>query len=123
MLRLHSLQCRTLPLKQMLYAVPSLAWAASSLTARPGKARLQGACCLGEIRKSDNNNLKGVQWTGTPAFWHHLRLGRSVQTDVPLQRWDSDAHHDPAGAMGKAYVRAAAFCQAGAKLSKVRGSA
>ena len=117
MLRLHSLQCRTLLLKQMLYSVPSLAWAASSLTACRGKARLPGACCLRDIPKSNKNNLKGMQWTGIPAFWHHLRLGKSVQTDVPLQRWDSDAHHDPAGAMGKAYVRAAAFCQAGAKLS------
>ena len=61
--------------------------------------------------------------TGIPAFWHNLRHGKSVQTDVPLQRWDGDALHDPEGAMGKAYVRAAAFCQAEPKLLRVYGSA
>lgn len=40
---------------------------------------------------------------------------------MPLQRWDSDAHHDPAGAMGKAYVRAAAFCQAKATRPRLIG--
>ena len=90
----------------------------------PGSSFQEGAfkppTCLREVQLKQGSVFPkkpdGYECTGIPAFWHHLQQSESVQTDVPLQRWDSDAHHDPAGALGKAYVRAAAFCQAEATM-------
>lgn len=59
MLRLNRLQYRTLLQKRMLYAVLSLAWAASSLTARLGKARLPGACCMGQAPQPNRKQPDG----------------------------------------------------------------
>jgi len=52
---------------------------------------------------------------GYPAFCSTFQGETSLQGQAPLQRWDVDAHYDPSGAPGKAYVMAAAFCQARAR--------
>ncbi|MFJ8189256.1 amino acid adenylation domain-containing protein [Streptomyces sp. NPDC096094] len=46
---------------------------------------------------------------GTPAeLWDNLAAGRSGIREVPADRWDADAHHDPAGVRGS-YSKWAGF--------------
>ena len=55
---------------------------------------------------------------GYPAFCNTFQWQTSLQAQAPLQRWDVDAHYDPSGAPGKAYMMAAAFCQARARAGR-----
>jgi acyl transferase domain-containing protein len=45
-----------------------------------------------------------------PGFWRLLREGRDAVSEVPVDRWDPEAHYDPnPGVPGKMYTRHGAF--------------
>lgn len=47
--------------------------------------------------------------TGPDAFWQFLEQGGDAVTEVPADRWDSDALYDPAGGTGRTRTRWGAF--------------
>ena len=47
--------------------------------------------------------------SGLEGFWAALQQQTTLQTQMPLERWDTDALYDPDGASGHAYVRFAAL--------------
>ncbi len=52
-----------------------------------------------------------MRCAGLAGFWKTISQGGTVQTSVPLQRWDVDAAFDPDVTPGKSYARFAAFTE------------
>lgn len=68
----------------------------------------QGGLHQGFLCDADGGG-EGCLGSGAETFWDGLLQSRTMQSVVPLERWDVDALYDPDGGSGKMYTRIAAF--------------
>lgn len=98
----------------LIYEYPTIARLAHYLTEPEGKAETEGPEAAVATDAAIAIIGMACRFPGqaqTPdAFWQVLSQGRQTSTQIPEQRWESEAYYDPSPeAPGKMYTRAGCF--------------